>query len=87
MLGTDADLARARRADLDAELHSKGMEPALRRALLSGDEEALHALVHAPDSICCLINPAEEEEEEGEDEDEGEERDDDDEKDNKPRQR
>lgn len=90
ILGTDADLVHARPADLDAELQSKGMEPALRTALLKGDAEALHALVRAPDNVCCLINPAEEEEKEGEEEEEeGEEgeEDDDDEKDDKTRKR
>lgn len=68
VLGADADLVRATSANLDSILHREGLHPALRSALLEGDEGALHALLRAPNNVCCLINPAEPEEEEDEEE-------------------
>jgi hypothetical protein len=68
ILGADADLVHAPPASLDSILHREGLQPAVRSALLEGDESALHALLRAPNSVCCLINPAEPEEEEDEEE-------------------
>lgn len=78
LLGADADLARAPPADREPLLRRAGMEPDVRAALLVGDAGALHASLRAPTNVCCLINPAEQEEEEDEDEEEeGEEGEDD----------
>lgn len=85
ILGADADLARATPAELEAVLDGEDMEPALRSALLAGDGGALHALLRAPKSVCCLINPAEEEEEEDEEEEDEEDGEEDDEEDDKTR--
>lgn len=87
VLGADADLARTTAPDLDAILQCEGMEPALRAALLGGDAAALHALMRAPDNVCCLINPAEPEEEEDEEEDDEEGEEDDEEGDKKTSKR
>lgn len=89
IMGADADLARGTPAELAAALQSAGLEPALRSALLAGDAAALHALLRAPDNVCCLINPAEEEEEEegGEEEEEGDEDGDEEEKSDEIRKR
>lgn len=72
-IGADSDLADGKSASLDAFLQREGVEPALRSALLDGDLGALHALLRAPDTVCCLINPHEPEDEEDEEEDDEEE--------------
>lgn len=71
LMGADADLVRTEPGDLAALLPADGLDPSLRSALLQGDAGRLHALLRAPDNVCCLINPAEEEEEE--EEEDGEE--------------
>ena len=76
VLGSDADLAGAASATVEAMLRREGVDPVLRSALLTGDSRALHALARAPGNVCCLINPAEEDEEQGSEE-EGEEGEDD----------
>lgn len=76
-LGADSGFADGTSANLDEFLQRAGVEPAVRSALLDGNASALHALLRAPDTVCCLINPhqpdddeeeEEEEQEEGEDE-------------------
>ena len=75
ILGSDADLAGVPAANLDAMLPGGGLEPALRSALREGDARALRMLLRAPRNVCCLINPAEEEDDA--DEEQGEESEDD----------
>lgn len=74
-IGADAALMGAGAAQLSESLEGSGLAPELRSALLAGDLPTLQALLHAPDIVCCLIDPAEEEddEEEGEEEDEEDE--------------
>lgn len=79
LLSADADFANAMPEDLDAMLQSAGLEPALRSALVTGDAGAVRALLGAPENVCCLINPAEEEEEGGEREEQEDEDQDEDE--------
>ena len=74
-IGADANLIGANSAELDESLQRAGLTPALRSALLEGDLRTLQALLRAPDVVCCLIDPSEEEDEEEEDE-EGEEEED-----------
>jgi hypothetical protein len=75
ILGCDADLAGVPAVNLEAMLPGAGLEQALRSALLEGDARALRMLLRAPRNVCCLINPAEEEDDE--DEEQGEESEDD----------
>jgi hypothetical protein len=75
ILGSDADLAGIPAVNLEALLQGGRLEPALRSALLEGDARALQVLLRAPRNVCCLINPAEEEDDE--DEEQGEESEDD----------
>jgi hypothetical protein len=71
ILGSDAELAGASSARLDDLLRRQGMDPALRAALLEGDSGVLRTLLRAPNTVCAIINPAEEEEDaEGEEQDE-----------------
>jgi hypothetical protein len=70
--GADADLAGAAPASLEAMLQNEGVEPDVRRALLGGDALTLRSLLGAPDHVCSIIQPAEEEEDAGgEEEDDG----------------
>lgn len=75
ILGSNADLAGDASVSLEIILGREGVEPALRSALLGGDARLLQALLRAPKNLCCLINPAEEEDDE--EEEEGEEGEDD----------
>lgn len=78
-LGADSDFAVGSPGCLDALLQHEGIEPALGSALLGRDAGALQALLRAPSTVCCLINPAEPDEDEEGDEDEGQEDEDEDE--------
>jgi hypothetical protein len=80
-LGANSDFADGSPGCLDALLQHQGLEPALGSALLGRDAGALQALLRAPSTVCCLINPAEPDEaEEEEEEEEQEDEDEDDEK-------
>lgn len=68
-IGADADLMSAGPAALEESLASAGLTPALRSALLEGDVRGLRELLRAPDIVCCLIDPAEEEDDEEEEDD------------------
>ena len=70
-IGADANLIGASAADLGKWLECAELAPALRSAVLEGDVQTLRGLLRIPDIVCCLIDPAEEEDEE--EEDEGEE--------------
>lgn len=72
-IGADATLMSASAAELGQSLQGSGLGPELRAALLAGDLPTLRELLHAPDIVCCLIDPAEEEDEEEEGEEEEEE--------------
>lgn len=82
-LGADSDLADGSPGRLEALLQHEGIEPALGSALLGRDAGSLQALLRAPSTVCCLINPAEPDEDEEEEEDEGEEEEDEHEDDEK----
>ena len=72
-IGADANLMSATAAQLGESPQCSGLTPALRAALLEGDLRALRELLRAPDVVCCLIDPAEEEDEEEDEEAEDEE--------------
>jgi len=72
-IGADANLMRATAAQLSESLQDFGLAPALRMALLEGDLPTLRETLRAPDVVCCLIDPAEEEDEEEDEEGEDEE--------------
>ena len=66
-LGQDAQLRGATRVRLQAALLAAGMPAGTRQALMSGDEQALRALLDADENRCCLIaSPRDEEDEEEE---------------------
>jgi hypothetical protein len=73
-IGADADLVSADEARLREVIESAGLGPAFLAALLQGDVRSLRDLLGAPQTACCLIDPAEEEDEEegGEDGEDGE---------------
>jgi hypothetical protein len=77
IIGADANLMSATAAQQSEALRASGMAPALRMALLEGDLPTLRELLRAPEVVCCLIDPAEEEDEEDEEEEEDEEDEDD----------
>jgi hypothetical protein len=79
-IGADATLMSAGAAEWSESLEGSGLAPGLRSALLAGDLPKLQELLHAPDVVCCLIDPAEEED----DEEEGEEEEEEDEDENEP---
>lgn len=83
-IGADADFAAAIAAQHGESPEGVGLAPALRSALLDGDVRTIRELLRAPDIICCLIDPGDEEEDDEEEED-GEEEDDEGEIDPKPR--
>jgi hypothetical protein len=87
-IGADATLMSAGAAELGESLESSGVAPELLSALLTGDIQTLRGLLRAPDIVCCLIDPAEEEDdEEEEDEDEGQEDEDENDPTRKPKPR
>jgi len=84
-LGRNALLRHAAPSELERALADTPLEPALRAAILGGDQESLERLLGANSNVCCLVAPGREDEEEGEtedddlDEDEDEDEDEDDE--------
>lgn len=82
VMGSSADFAGVTPADLGVLMRREGMELPLALALLESDGRVLRTLLRAPDSVCCLINPAEpdEDEEDDEDDEEDEESNEDDDK-------
>jgi len=79
-IGADASLMSADAAERRESLENVGLAPALRTALLEGNAPRLRELLRAPDIVCCIVDPAEEEDEEEEEED-AEDEDDEDETD------
>jgi hypothetical protein len=74
-LGRNASLRHTPTPELERALAASGLEPELRRALLTDDVPRLAELLGAQPIVCCLIEKPdeeddEEEEEEQEDEDE-----------------
>ena len=75
-LGRNASLRHAPTSELERALTASGLEPELRRALLTDDVPRLAELLGAQPIVCCLIEKPdqedddEEEEEEHEDDDE-----------------
>lgn len=72
-LGADASLRAAEPSDLTACLAGATLSPALWKAILDGDAEALATLLGRSSPVCCLIAPAKEDEEEEEEEETPEE--------------
>lgn len=76
--GSNAELQRLSTEELDEALKLAGIDPQLRVAITSKDQNALEALLGADTNVCCLVNKPDDEEEE-EEEDETEEDEDEDE--------
>ena len=70
-LGRNASLRHAPTSELERALAASGLEPGLRRALLTDDVPRLAELLGAQPIVCCLIEkPDQEDDEEEEDEQE-----------------
>jgi hypothetical protein len=77
-MGRDSQSRFATGPELEAALTSAGIEPAVRAAILAGNQLLLESLLGARRNVCSLINVPEEEEEseeENEEEDDEEEED------------
>jgi hypothetical protein len=73
-LGRNASLRHAPSPELERALAASGLEPELRRALLTDDVPRLAELLGAQPIVCCLIEkPDEEDDEEEEEEQEDDE--------------
>jgi hypothetical protein len=77
--GRDAELQHLSVQELDEALTLAGIDPQLRAAITSKDQNALEALLGADTNVCCLINKPDDEEEEEEDEEDEDEEDEDEE--------
>ena len=80
-MGGDSQSRFATGPELEEALIRAGIEPAVRSAVLAGDQLRLESLIVASHNVCNLINLPDEEEEEEEDEDDKEHEGDDDEAD------
>jgi len=78
-LGQDADLRQATGKELELALTEAGIDPALRAALLVGDQRKLERLLGASTNVCAMISPGRKEEDEEEEDDEDDFEDDEDE--------
>jgi hypothetical protein len=67
--GQDADLRHAGDEAVAQALTDAGLEPAVRAAVLAGDQRALEALLGADTNVCCMVYKEDEEEEEETEED------------------
>lgn len=67
-LGRNADLRHAPAAELERVLVASGLEPELRKALLTDDPARLGALLGAEPIVCCLIEKPDDEDDEEEEE-------------------
>jgi hypothetical protein len=67
-LGRNASLRHAPTAELERVLAASGLEPQLRRALLTDDVPRLAELLGAQPIVCCLIEKPDQEDDEEEDE-------------------
>ena len=80
-MGGDSQSRFASGPGLEEALTRAGIAPAVRSAVLAGDQPRLESLIGASRIVCNLVNLPEEEEEEEEDEDEDEDEDEEDEED------
>jgi len=72
-MGGDSQSRFATGPELEEALIRAGIEPAVRSAVLAGDQLRLESLIVASHNVCNLINFPEEEEEEEEEDEEHEE--------------
>lgn len=73
-MGSDSQSRFATGPGLEEALTRAGIAPAVRSAVLAGDQPRLESLIGASRIVCNLVNlPDEEEEDEDEDEDEDDE--------------
>jgi hypothetical protein len=84
-LGQDAHLRHATSSDVQEALMQAGIEPAVREAILTGDEHALESRLGARSNVCCLIYSPIKEDEETEEEGGGEGGEDETQEDEKPK--
>jgi hypothetical protein len=75
-LGRNASLRHAPTPELERALAASGLEPELRRALLTDDVPRLAELLGAQPIVCCLIEKPDDDEDEEEEEEEEQEDDD-----------
>lgn len=67
-MGQDARLRLASPAELTLALDGEQLDPAVRNAILAGDQSALDKLL-GRGTLCCMLFPAKEDEDENERED------------------
>jgi hypothetical protein len=77
-MGSEAGLRHASLDTLTATLAAESLDPAVRAALLAGDQVELERLLGATANICCAIQPGDDEDEDEDDEDDFDDDDDDD---------
>ena len=66
-MGQDAQLRHATSDELQQALTGVGIDPQLRAAIVSGDQQLLEALLGATTNVCCGLHPAEPDDDEEED--------------------
>jgi len=67
-LGSDPDLRHASAAVLEQALREANVDPAIREALLTRNQQRLEALLGASANVCCMIaTPAREEDDDDDD--------------------
>lgn len=62
-LGRDTSAHDAAPEEIDRRLAEVGVEPTVRAALVAGDKEEFERLLGARSNVCCLIDPAVQDEE------------------------
>lgn len=68
-LGNDAQLRHASEVEIERAMTRAAIDPAVREAILAGDQRRLEALLGATPNVCCMIySPAREDDDESEDE-------------------
>lgn len=65
-LGSDASTRDAAPAEVERHLIEAGLGTALRTALVSGDRKEFERLLGAKSTVCCIIDPAVEDDEDDE---------------------
>jgi hypothetical protein len=78
-IGADADAAVPIAGQTGESGEGVALAPALRSAILEGDVRTIRELLRAPEIVCCLIDPGDEEDDEDEEDGEEEEEEEDDE--------
>jgi hypothetical protein len=54
-LGTDAHLRNASDVELEQALVNAQIDPAVREAILAGDQRRLESLLGATTNVCCVV--------------------------------